>query len=105
MLFRSTGSARSHNLPELPTMQEAGFKGFTINVWSGIYGPAGLPPAIVAQVSRALDQVLKTPATLEKFASLGSTPSPMSPEQFAQFGRSELEVWQRAIAAAKIELQ
>ena len=86
-------------------MEEAGFKGFTINVWSGVYGPANMPQSIVQRLSAALDASLRNPATLEKFAIAGSVPSPLSPEQFAQFARSELEVWKRAIAAARIELQ
>lgn len=100
-----TGFARSPIFPEIPTMQESGFKGFTINVWSGVYGPAGMPQSVVQQLSSALIGSLTNPPTLEKFAASGSIPSPLSPEQFALFARSELEVWKRAIAAAKIELQ
>lgn len=100
-----TGLSRLTTFPEVPTMQEAGFKGFTINVWSGVYGPANMPQSIVQRLSAALDASLRNPATLEKFAIAGSVPSPLSPEQFAQFARSELEVWKRAIAAARIELQ
>jgi tripartite-type tricarboxylate transporter receptor subunit TctC len=100
-----TGLSRLTTFPEVPTMEEAGFKGFTINVWSGVYGPANMPQPIVQRLSAALDASLRNPATLEKFATAGSVPSPLSPEQFAQFARSELDVWKRAIAAAKIELQ
>jgi len=100
-----TGLSRLTTFPEVPTMEEAGFKGFTINVWSGVYGPANMPQSIVQRLSAALDASLRNPATLEKFATAGSVPSPLSPEQFAQFARSELEVWKRAIAAARIELQ
>lgn len=100
-----TGLSRLTTFPEVPTMEEAGFKGFTINVWSGVYGPANMPQSIVQRLSAALDASLRNPATLEKFAIAGSVPSPLSPEQFAQFARSELEVWKRAIAAARIELQ
>ncbi|MFM9972183.1 MAG: Bug family tripartite tricarboxylate transporter substrate binding protein [Burkholderiales bacterium] len=101
----STGLSRLLKFPDVPTMQESGFKGFTINVWSGVYGPAGLPQTVVQQLNVALEATLKNPATLEKFAAAGSVPSPLSPEQFAQFARSELDVWKSAIAAAKIELQ
>jgi tripartite-type tricarboxylate transporter receptor subunit TctC len=100
-----TGLARSPIFPDMPTMQEAGFKGFTINVWSGVYGPAGMPQSVVQQLSAALNASLRNPATLEKFTAAGSIPSPLSPEQFAQFARSEVDVWKRAIAAARIELQ
>jgi tripartite-type tricarboxylate transporter receptor subunit TctC len=100
-----TGLARSPIFPDTPTMQEAGFSGFTINVWSGVYGPAGLPQTVVQQLSQALNASLRNPATLEKFNAAGSIPSPLSPEQFAQFARSEVDVWKRAITAAKIELQ
>ena len=96
-----TGLSRLTTFPEVPTMEEAGFKGFTINVWSGVYGPANMPQSIVQRLSAALDASLRNPATLEKFATAGSVPSPLSPEQFAQFARSELEVWKRAIAAAR----
>ena len=104
-ILAATGSERSASFPDVPTMQESGFKGFTINVWSGVYGPAGMPQAIVQQLSAALNASLRNPATLEKFAASGSVPSPLSAEQFVQFAVSELDVWKRAIAAAKIELQ
>ena len=42
-ILAATGSARSASFPDVPTMQESGYKGFTINVWSGVYGPAGMP--------------------------------------------------------------
>jgi tripartite-type tricarboxylate transporter receptor subunit TctC len=104
-LLAVTGLERSRLFPDAPTMQESGFKGFTINVWSGIYGPAGLPAAIVERLNTQIDASLKDTALLEKLAATGNVTAYLGPAEFARFGQSELDVWKRAISAAKIELQ
>jgi tripartite-type tricarboxylate transporter receptor subunit TctC len=59
-------------LKDLPTMQEAGLKGFEVTVWQGLYAPKGTPPEIVAKINAALKQALKDPDFIKKQEGLGA---------------------------------
>jgi tripartite-type tricarboxylate transporter receptor subunit TctC len=98
-----TGQWRSKLLPELPTMHEAGVNGFALNSWAAVYGPARLPGLIVAQLNDALNAALKKREVTERLTELGYEAIGSTPTELAQFNRDEIDVWRRAIAAAKIQ--
>ncbi len=100
------GSQRSSLLPDLPTVAEAtGLPGFDVSAWMGILAPAGTPPAIVAQLSTALNKVLGSTEIRERFASLGAEPVGSSPEAFADHIRSELRKWSELVSSSGVKLQ
>ena len=100
-----TGVRRSPQLPDLPTVDEAGIKGYVASGWYGIYGPRGTPKPIVDRLSAAVRQVVEMPDTRERFAALNLDPIGSSPAAFGKFLKEDLEKYARIARAAKIEPQ
>ena len=73
--------------PEVPTLAESGFPGFDSSEWVGLFGPPGLPPAIVASLHAALAEALADAGVRERLARIGAIPVGSSPEAFARFVR------------------
>ena len=69
----TTGSARSPVYPDVPTVAESGLPGFDVDLWIGVYAPAGLPPAVLAKLNSELNKVLQHPELKAAFAKIGST--------------------------------
>jgi tripartite-type tricarboxylate transporter receptor subunit TctC len=99
-----TGKQRSPQLKDVPTMEEAGFKGFDAMQWYGCVGPAGIPADVVKRLSDTLVAVLKAPDLAEKLASEAVTPWPMSPTDFGQYIRADVARWTALAKARKIQL-
>ena len=100
-----TGKQRSPQLKDIPTMEEIGFKGFDAMQWYGSVGPAGMSPAVVQRLNEAQVAVLKLPDLADKLAGEAVEPWPMSPEQFGQYIRSEVERWTALAKARGIRLE
>ena len=97
-----SSSTRSPMLPEVPTFQEAGIKGFEAMGWVGLVGPAKLPQEIQQKISAALVDFLRTPAAREKFAELGVEAAPLAYAEFDAFFRAEVSKWGQVIERAGI---
>jgi tripartite-type tricarboxylate transporter receptor subunit TctC len=74
--------ARSPLFPEVPTVAEAGLKGFDADTVFGLYAPGGTPTAVVNRLNSEVNRILGTPALRERVNAIGGVPTPMSPEQF-----------------------
>ena len=98
----TTGSARSAVYPDVPTVAES-LPGFDVDLWIGIYAPAGLPPAVLAKLSGEINKALQHPELKAAFAKIGITPRGTSPEEGADFTRSEYEKWKKVIVDGKIK--
>jgi tripartite-type tricarboxylate transporter receptor subunit TctC len=99
------GSAkRSSMLPDVPTLAEAGVSDVEVFAFQGLLGPAGLPPAIVAQLNAELNRAFDAPAVVKRFADFGMEPLRGSPEDFRKFARAEAERWGPVIKATGIKL-
>lgn len=88
-----TSAKRSNQLPDTPTLAEAGYKDFDAISWFGILAPAGTPTAVVQKINQAVNQALKQPDVAEKLRSEGGEVLGGSPEQFAQLLRTEIPRW------------
>ena len=97
-------ASRSSVLPNVPTMDEAGVKGFQVAGWSGLLAPAKTPPAIVQQLNAEVLRILGDPEIRDKIISLGMEPSNTTPDEFAAFMKSETAKWAQAVALAKVRL-
>src|SRR5258706_1527233 len=86
-----TGATRTRPAPELPTMQEAGVKGYESATWYGIVAPAGTPQDIVTKVSAEVAAILKHPETNERLAKEGADPVGSTSQEFGRFMQSEIE--------------
>ena len=99
-----TAKTRLAALPDTPTFDEAGLKGFDASGWQGVLVPAGTPPAMIARLSDALVKALAQAEVREKFASQGLDVASSTPEQFGVHIRAEIEKWGKIAKAANIKL-
>jgi tripartite-type tricarboxylate transporter receptor subunit TctC len=94
---------RSAQLPDVPTSKESGYENFEISVWYGILAPAATPREIINRLNAELNKAIQTPDLKEKFASNGVDPLGGTPEQFANYIRSESVRFGKVIKAAGIK--
>lgn len=92
-------------LPDVPTMDEVGLKGFQSSGWLGFVGPAGLPAAIISRLNVEVNKIIRSDEMQILFKTDGSSPGSTTPEQFTAFIREETETWARVIKAANITVQ
>ena len=100
-----TTAKRSNMLPEVPTLAEAGLPGFEIQSWFGLLAPAGTPKAIVGRLSAETIQVLGRPDVKSALAAQGLEVMPGSPEQFADYIKSEIARFGKIAKAAGIKAE
>ena len=92
-----SGAARSPQLPEVPTLAEAGLKGYAAYVWLGLMAPKGTPPLIVARLHRELQAALATPEVKSYLADAGIEAVGSTPAQFDTYIREERDRWARVV--------
>jgi tripartite-type tricarboxylate transporter receptor subunit TctC len=95
--------ARSLLHPDLPTMDEAGVKGFNLDAWAGLVAPAGTPPPIVTKLNGALRKVIDSPDVQAKFKNVGFEGFSSTPEQLGSFIEAQLRVWGKMAKDADIQ--
>lgn len=91
-------------LPDLPTIDQAGLKGFNGSSWQGVVMPAGTPRDIVNRAHAELSKMLKASANKEKILGMGGIASGNSPDEFAAFVKAEMEKWAKVAKTAKVKL-
>jgi len=102
--FAITTKSRSALAPDIPTMDEAGVRGYEASIWNGILVPAGTPKAIVNRLHETIVQILKSPQAQERYANVGAEIRYNSPEEFQALIRTELAKWAKVIKAAGIRV-
>jgi tripartite-type tricarboxylate transporter receptor subunit TctC len=100
-----TTATRSSELPQVPTLAEAGVRGFEMSTWYGMFVTTGTPPDVVARLQTELAKIVKMPDIQTKLKGLGGEPSNLTPEQFAQMNRQEFERFGDLIKKANIKLE
>ena len=100
-----TSATRSPELPNVPTLAEAGFPGFEMTTWYGLYVTAGTPREVVARLQGEMAKILKLPDVQAKLRGLGGEPGNMTPEQFAALNKSEFERFGKLIRDANIKIE
>lgn len=88
-----TPAARSPELPEIPTIAEAGVEGYEATSWFGLFAPAGTPADVVKVLHSAIAEALQDPEVIEKFSAQGAQVHVDTPEEFAEFIAAETEKW------------
>jgi tripartite-type tricarboxylate transporter receptor subunit TctC len=94
-----TTAARSALMPEVPAMAET-LKGFEVDTWWGLVGPAGLPRELTARLHQAFAGALQQPEVKARFAALMAEPVANTPEQFGAFMRQELAKYESVVKAS-----
>jgi tripartite-type tricarboxylate transporter receptor subunit TctC len=100
-----TSLQRLAALPDVPTVDESGYRGFEAANWSGLVAPAKTPAAVVARLNAEVNAVLGRPEMVERLAIDSSEPMPSSPERFAAFLKTEHAKWGGLIREAGIKLE
>jgi len=99
-----TGLKRHPALPEVPTFEESGFKGFDGVQWYGVMGPARLPAEITKRLNAEVNKALASPALRERLSAEAIEPMPMTPDQFGQFIQTDITRWKALARERKISL-
>ena len=93
------GAKRSSALPDMPTLAESGLRGFEVNNWTGVLAPAGTPAAIVTRLNGEIVRIMQLPDVQTRLPKEGLRFVAMTPQQFAEFVRSEKEKWAPIVKA------
>jgi len=98
-----TSLNRSATLPQVPTLDESGLKGFQAVAWNGLTAPARTPKDVVAKINTDVLKVIRSPELVEKLRAEGSDPVGSSVEQYSKFLREEIAKWNKVIKVANIK--
>ncbi len=96
---------RIAQLPDVPTIAEAGVPGFEVNIWYGLFAPRGTPQHIVAKMAADVSRIVKTPETRERFAGLGAESEGTTPAEFQTYFRADVAKWTKVVRAAKVSAE
>ena len=99
-----TSLKRAAAMPDLPTMDEAGFPGFDATAWFALLAPAGTPEPIVARLHREAVRMLALPDVRKRFDELGMVPIGNTPAEFAAAIKSETPQWAKVIKESGAKL-
>lgn len=100
-----TTARRAAALPQVPTLDELGYKGYQASTLLGLLAPAGTPKPVVAKLNAAVRKVMDNPAVAERFRGLGANPGASSPEDFSKRIRDELLQWQALVKKLNLKFE
>ncbi|MDM0072126.1 tripartite tricarboxylate transporter substrate binding protein [Variovorax sp. J31P207] len=100
-----TSRKRLPQLPDVPTMEEAGVPNFEVLAWHGVFAPAGTPKPVLQRLQKEIAAILKTPEVQQRLEQLGMTPSGTTPDEFAAFQKAEVQKWSAVVQAAGIKAE
>ena len=100
-----TSRQRLSSLPEVPTIAEQGVPGFETEMFVGLLGPAGMPPAIVEKLNKIAIESASSPDALEFMKQTSAIPTKMTPEQFREYLHNEFAKWKKIATERKIEVK
>jgi len=100
-----TTAKRAPQLPDVPTLQEAGVAGYDASVWLALLAPAGTPPEIVSRLNAEVARLMASPETKKALFDAGVEPSPSTPEEMATYMAQELGRWGKVVKDAGIRIE
>jgi tripartite-type tricarboxylate transporter receptor subunit TctC len=100
-----TSLARSPLLPQVPTLDELGVKGYEAGTYTGIFAAAGTPPAVIARLHGALRKALADPGVRERYRSAGADVWEMSQGEFEAYVRADIDKWRKVAREANIVVE
>jgi tripartite-type tricarboxylate transporter receptor subunit TctC len=96
---------RSALIPDVPTVAESGYPAFNAVQWYGVCAPAGLPPAIVERLNRALNAAITSPDVRAKLGEQAADVMPMSPAEFGAYIRADIARWVKLLQDAHLNIE
>ncbi len=98
-----SSAKRLESLPEVPTIAEAGQKGFEVGSWQAVFAPAGTPKPIVDRLHTEIMKIVATPEVQARLKGFGMVPSSMTPAELGEYQKAEVAKWAQVIKAAGIK--
>jgi tripartite-type tricarboxylate transporter receptor subunit TctC len=99
-----SGDKRSTAFPDIPTIAEAGVPGYSAPTWTGLIGPAGLPPAILEKLNAAVNRAIRSPGFIERFSKIGDESAGGTPKDFADTIARDTAKWKDVVARSGAKL-
>ncbi|VTU24547.1 MULTISPECIES: Bug family tripartite tricarboxylate transporter substrate binding protein [unclassified Variovorax] len=97
-----TTATRSQVAPDIPSLEESGYKGSAVDLWWGVLAPANTPQAVVDKLNAEINKQIQSSEMKAFFIKEGAEPAPMKPQQFADFIAAEIARWKKVAKAADI---
>jgi tripartite-type tricarboxylate transporter receptor subunit TctC len=98
-----TSAKRVATAPDVPTIGET-LNGFSVSGWQGLFAPAGTPRPVVDQIAAEVKRVFELPEVVSALKKVGGEPAPMTPDQFAEFIRTERVKWKEVVKASGVQV-
>jgi tripartite-type tricarboxylate transporter receptor subunit TctC len=98
----TSGAKRSAQLPNVPTIAEAGLPGFEVNVWYGLFAPRATPARTLDKIAADVTTLLRTPEMRERFVALGVDAEGGTPAEFSAYFRGDIDRWRKVVKAAGV---
>lgn len=102
-LLGAAAKERASVLPDLPTLDEQGVKGFDVSLWYGLFAPAGTPPETITRFNTAINEALSDPQIIQRLNGQGLSLVGGPPDRLGEKTRSEIEMWRKVVREAGIE--
>jgi tripartite-type tricarboxylate transporter receptor subunit TctC len=99
----TTGLKRSSVLPDVPTVDETGVKGYEATIWLGLLAPKGTPAPIVTRLNEAISKIASTPDVQAEWGKQGATAMVMTPQAFDKYMQDDIAKWAKVIQSANIK--
>ena len=103
-LIATTAAARTRLFPDAPTLDESGVKGYNVETWWGVVGPAGMAPDVVRTLNRAINEAAAGEELRKRFASEGADAFRGTPSDLANVLGNELEGWRNVVREGGLKL-
>jgi tripartite-type tricarboxylate transporter receptor subunit TctC len=100
-----TGKERSDELPDVPSMAEAGYPDVDVHLWSGIFAPSATPPAVVATLQKAFAEAIADPGVSEKLKAMAVNPGGATPAEFSKIILSDIAKFGEVVKAANLKFE
>jgi tripartite-type tricarboxylate transporter receptor subunit TctC len=100
-----TTAERAPELPDVPTMAEAGYPDVAATFWNGVFAPAGTPPTVVAKLEKALSEAVHDPDVAAKLRAMAVVPSDATPDQFARIIDNDIVKFRNVVRAAHLKFE
>ena len=101
----TSGLKRSSQMPDVPTMAEAGVPGYEMDVWYGLFAPRGTPRAVVEKIAADAIRIMQAPDMRERWNAVGVEPAGSTPAEFKTRFVAELDKWAKVVKAAKLVIE
>jgi tripartite-type tricarboxylate transporter receptor subunit TctC len=92
-------------LPNVPTVAEAGFPDLQFTSWNGLHAPAGTPKAVIAKINAEVGKIRNMPDFQQRLATLGFTPEGGTPQEFGDFVKADIALWQKVVKETGVKVE